>query len=738
MKKRWCIGVVLLFGIIVVAVAVVFAMKNNEPKQNQSNDVIKISENLYYKSLDENRVICDEDSGQRVSNELIIYTDDSDKNIIETLIKEENGNIVGYIDITNTYQVEFDDRITTDELLAKKNNLEKNEHIERVFYNHVVPVNAYSAFYPNDEIWKNQWDTMEAGNWGLRAMHVPEAWDYIKNTQEDLPEIQMGILDVGPLDSNHKDLKENLGEIIGFADDENLSDAAHGTQVSGIIGAEYDNREGITGVMMNNEKINYFSHSKAREDGKETVMAYLMGLSFLIELVGDNQTAILNLSLGNDEYLLGATMGLNDVTAGADDANRTIANHLKKMLSEGYDFLIVKAAGNASNMPFLRVDVDANDENTWYHYVPYIDSKEKEDKQDIYKKYSYLYKKYKKQLSERIYQGDVDASKDIFCGITDEEIESRIIVVGGLDKTEDNDYPLYFYSSKGKRIDIVAPATHIESTSSGNSYAQDLNGTSFATPYVSGIAGLMLTVNPDLSGEELKEILKETGSGKYNFGMNGSLHEVPLVDAYEAVKRADHYGEDEVVDESEVDDISSQFYGTWLQLDSDDPVVLTLKEDRTLQYYNSISYENVYNSTFEWNKGLQLNLLGLATLDMVPVPYRIEIDETKNPSQMTLAIDSTQSLPDTTKLYGMEKVLEGTYERLSFSNEQLEAIKSSLGVPGGIEVEIIQNVPYYWEAGERWLTQVDIYDKNNQYLAGAAFDSKTMEICKNIYMYAGF
>lgn len=101
MKKRWCIGVVLLFGIIVVAVAVVFAMKNNEPKQNQSNDVIKISENLYYKSLDENRVICDEDSGQRVSNELIIYTDDSDKNIIETLIKEENGNIVGYIDITN-------------------------------------------------------------------------------------------------------------------------------------------------------------------------------------------------------------------------------------------------------------------------------------------------------------------------------------------------------------------------------------------------------------------------------------------------------------------------------------------------------------------------------------------------------------------------------------------------------------------------------------------------------------
>lgn len=191
----------------------------------------------------------------------------------------------------------------------------------------------------------------------------------------------------------------------------------------------------------------------------------------------------------------------------------------------------------------------------------------------------------------------------------------------------------------------------------------------------------------------------------------------------------------EIIDNEE---FSDKLYGTWLQLDSDDPIVLTLKDDMTLQYYNSVSYENVYDSTFEWKDGLCLNLVNPTDVKITPVLYQVEMDETKNPVQIRISVDSSQDLPDTTQLYGMEKVLEGTYERLSFTSEQLEAIKTQLGVPEEIDVEMMQNVPYYWAAGERWLTQVDIYDKNNQYLAGAAFDSKTMEICKDIYMYAGF
>lgn len=233
-----------------------------------------------------------------------------------------------------------------------------------------MPAESYSAFYPNDENWKEHWENMEAGNWGLKAMNVPEAWNYIENIKDDLNGISIGVLEIGTLDITHGDLKENLGDIIGGASEKDKGAEAHGTQVAGIIGAGYNNKCGITGIMMNNGKINYFSYNRAKE----------------------------------------------------------------------------------------------------------------------------------------------------------------------------NNYPLYVNSSKGNRIDIVVPATHVESTTFGNRYVQDLEGTSFAAPYVSGIAGLMLTVNPDLSGKELKKLLIETGTGKYNFGMNGEIHEVPLADACRAVEKAENYG----------------------------------------------------------------------------------------------------------------------------------------------------------------------------------------------------
>lgn len=535
MKKRWRIGI--LFIIIVMTAIGVFVLKYNELKPSESSDVVKISENLYYKNSDENKVIYDEDIGRIVSNELIIYVKDIDKNAVAQVIKEEGGKIIGYIDATNTYQIEFEGSLIAEDLQIKKNNLEKNEFIEEISYNYVMPAQSYSAFYPNDENWKEHWENMEAGNWGLKAMNVPEAWNYIENIKDDLNKISIGVLEIGILDITHGDLKENLGDIIGGASEKDKGAAAHGTQVAGIIGAGYNNKCGITGIMMNNGKINYFSYNRAKENKLDTTMAYLTGLTFLIASCGKEETAVVNASFGYDIYQVAGMMNVECAINEAKNLNRAIATHLRKLLSNGFDFLIVHAAGNSSNTPFLRVDADEKDEKTFCQYVRYVDKKD-----ENYKELSYLYKKYKKELSERIYQGDVDAETDIFSGITDEEIKSRIIVVGGLDKPKENNYPLYMNSSKGNRIDIGAPATHVESTTFGNCYAQDLDGTSFAAPYISGIAGLMLTVNPDLSGEELKKLLIETGTGKYNFGMNGEIHEVPLADAYRAVEKAENYG----------------------------------------------------------------------------------------------------------------------------------------------------------------------------------------------------
>jgi hypothetical protein len=58
-------------------------------------------------------------------------------------------------------------------------------------------------------------------------------------------------------------------------------------------------------------------------------------------------------------------------------------------------------------------------------------------------------------------------------------------------------------------VDLVAPGYDVALTISGNTYTTG-NGTSFASPYVAGAVGLMLSVNPCLSPAEVEMILKST------------------------------------------------------------------------------------------------------------------------------------------------------------------------------------------------------------------------------------
>ncbi len=67
-------------------------------------------------------------------------------------------------------------------------------------------------------------------------------------------------------------------------------------------------------------------------------------------------------------------------------------------------------------------------------------------------------------------------------------------------------------------VDMGAPGSGILSTVPGNSYAT-YSGTSMATPHVAGAAALVLSVNPDLTTLELKELLMSSGDA--NAALNG-------------------------------------------------------------------------------------------------------------------------------------------------------------------------------------------------------------------------
>ncbi len=88
-----------------------------------------------------------------------------------------------------------------------------------------------------------------------------------------------------------------------------------------------------------------------------------------------------------------------------------------------------------------------------------------------------------------------------------------------------------------KNVDIFAPGSWIKSTVTGNGYKND-NGTSMAAPFVTGVAALMLSVNPDLSAKELKESIMGNARIPNVNGTNpieGLCVTNGILDAYKAV-----------------------------------------------------------------------------------------------------------------------------------------------------------------------------------------------------------
>lgn len=117
---------------------------------------------------------------------------------------------------------------------------------------------------------------------------------------------------------------------------------------------------------------------------------------------------------------------------------------------------------------------------------------------------------------------------------------SDIITVGAIDST----YRKAPFSSYGSNLDIVAPGESIYTTDTANHYICQL-GTSIATPHVSALAGLMLSVNPNLTQKEIGDIIGSTAqkvggytytnqSGHPNGTWNDSVG-YGLVDAYASV-----------------------------------------------------------------------------------------------------------------------------------------------------------------------------------------------------------
>lgn len=106
----------------------------------------------------------------------------------------------------------------------------------------------------------------------------------------------------------------------------------------------------------------------------------------------------------------------------------------------------------------------------------------------------------------------------------------QVIAVGAVDESSRR----ASFSNWGVGLELMAPGVQIYSTKGSSGY-QYLSGTSTAAPYVAGVVGLMLTVNPALTPVRIRDVLNHTATDLSLTGYDSSTG-WGMVNAFRAVE----------------------------------------------------------------------------------------------------------------------------------------------------------------------------------------------------------
>ncbi len=301
-----------------------------------------------------------------------------------------------------------------------------------------------TAEMPNDPLFGDQWALNNLGQDGgtKRAdIDALEAWTKTKGSEE----VVVAVLDSG-VDFTHIDLKGNMwtrpANVPAYTDDElgtfndtngyngtdkisdPMDDNGHGTHCAGIIGAEGDNGEGITGI---NQKVK------------------IMPLKFLGRGgMGTTEDAIEAINYAIDRKKNGVNVRIISASWGSTSKSKALEDTIRAAGDAG--ILFVAAAGN-----------DGSNNDSRPHYPSNYDL-------------------------------------------------PNVISVAALDR---NDRLAGFSNFGVKTVHIAAPGKDILSTWLGGAY-REASGTSMATPYVSGVAALIIAAEPKITMEKLRERLLST------------------------------------------------------------------------------------------------------------------------------------------------------------------------------------------------------------------------------------
>ena len=490
------IGVVML---AVLCVTIFFLFKEGKDfssKENILMNLLPTTENSFsendigtisFYQTDADHIVTSENGVMFVDNEILIVANDNAKyGDIENIARSYNAEIVGWIEQTGDYQLKFNQNYSKTEieqiaLSFKENALIQDAYVNFAFEIKETKTESSYGFIYGDEWEKDLQDPYDClgKSWGFEAINTLEAWEVLNTHKNDVKPVKVGLIDMG-FDEDHED----FGFVKTFYNVEN----DHGTHVTGIFAAKANNENGICGIYPYGDGNLYgVSYVGMCEKSENKVTSVHLKIAYA-ELILRN-VKVINHSIAFKYAEAGVeNFGPKwdyEVVDYMESNAYILGDFLDRLLDMGYDFVLVSGAGNDSN----RNDGVIYDS-----------------------KYAY----WTTVISEEDYP----------------EVYNRIIVVGAVN----SDFNICYFSNGGDRVDIYAPGDVIFSTVPNNGYEKinskgtPWSGTSMAAPHVSGVAAMMWSVNPNLTGAQVKRIVCVSRNVDYK--------SCDVIDAYLAVKTA--------------------------------------------------------------------------------------------------------------------------------------------------------------------------------------------------------
>ncbi len=490
-------------------------------------EIIGNKEDSYISVPNEKNIEIESDSGiMYINNEILIHAKQgTERSDVVALVEKYNGEIVGEIPTTDTYQVRllqiFDKYNDITELQTK---LKSEAIVNRTSPNLVF--GEASNYFPTEG---TDWNTNLKYHWGAKAIKAPNAWEYL----DYMEPVNIGIYDSSFY--RNEDLT-NIKET--YENDLNKESAPdmHGTHVAGIIGAMFNNNKGIAGTFPVANIFGYASIGSMCLIEKENIMlgwkwlpkscfcsaAYYKALTQLIAPKDKNKECkVINISKTTGDLIgFSASQGNEDAKSYIAKYAECAGEYLQDLIDRNYDFVICMSAGNGGE----------------YKY-----------KKDSVERFGFV------QDNSGTYSGDADAKYNHFLNAIErtayQDVYDRIIVVGACQYNKDVDqngycnfnsppnYSYASYSDTGKRVDVVAPGSEIYSTIDSGYAIKD--GTSMSCPYVAGLAGMLFSLNPDIKGSDVKRIICTTANIDVDCSTartKDTLFRKKMVNAADAVK----------------------------------------------------------------------------------------------------------------------------------------------------------------------------------------------------------